>query len=297
MTKETQTQAIAEPFKFKNAALLNRLSEMAQVPYYATACHTLIQAEMAIVELERENATLRAEVERLAAQSAPTEAPQEFESAQGRALASAWAEGWTQCRDAEYAGEEAQSEAFNQSYTLAQCLHADQTRLQGGLSNDQLRRAWGAKLPRVIPTDEQLTAFALGIEVAVAQSAPLAQQADCTCEAKDMPFGRCCRAAAQVEPPSMPSSEWLAEAERLASVCRTHIATLEDHRALNAHLSKRVTAQVEPVRMLTQPELNDVALSEKVGWGPGEYVEAVQRAFCRINAGRAIPPDGKIGCV
>lgn len=72
MTKETQTQAIAEPFKFKNAALLNRLSEMAQVPYYATACHTLIQAEMAIVELERENATLRAEVERLAAQSAPT---------------------------------------------------------------------------------------------------------------------------------------------------------------------------------------------------------------------------------
>lgn len=73
MTKETQTQAIAEPFKFKNAALLNRLSEMAQVPYYATACHTLIQAEMAIVELERENATLRAEVERLAAQAAPSE--------------------------------------------------------------------------------------------------------------------------------------------------------------------------------------------------------------------------------
>ena len=75
MTKETQTHAIAEPFKFKNAALLNRLSEMAQVPYYATACHTLIQAEMAIVELERENATLRAEVERLVAQSAPTEPP------------------------------------------------------------------------------------------------------------------------------------------------------------------------------------------------------------------------------
>jgi len=128
---------------------------------------------------------------------------------------------------------------------------------------------------------------------AVAQSAPL-QQAECTCAAKDMPFGRCCRAAAQVEPPSMPSSEWLAEAERLASVCRTHIATLEDHRALNAHLSKRVTAQVEPVRMLTQPELNDVALSEKVGWGPGEYVEAVQRKFAEVN-GLRIPADGKIG--
>jgi hypothetical protein len=40
---------------------------------------------------------------------------------------------------------------------------------------------------------------------AVAQSAPLAQQADCTCEAKDMPFGRCCRAAAQAEPqPTIP---------------------------------------------------------------------------------------------
>ena len=106
------------------------------------------------------------EVERLAAQSAPTEPPQEFESAQGRALASAWAEGWAQCRDAEYVGEEAESEAFNQSNTLAQCLYADQTRFQGGLSNDQLRRAWSAKLPNVIPTDEQLTAFALGIEAA-----------------------------------------------------------------------------------------------------------------------------------
>jgi hypothetical protein len=108
-----------------------------------------------------------AEVERLAAQSAPTEPPQEFESAQGRALASAWAEGWAQCRDAEYVGDEAESEAFNQSHTLAQCLHADQTRFQGGLSNDQLRRAWSAKLPNVIPTDEQLTAFALGIEIGV----------------------------------------------------------------------------------------------------------------------------------
>lgn len=60
------------PFKFKNAALLNRLSEMAQASYYATACQTLIQAEMVIVELERENSALRAEVKRLAAQSAPT---------------------------------------------------------------------------------------------------------------------------------------------------------------------------------------------------------------------------------
>lgn len=265
MTKETQTQAIAEPFKFKNAALLNRLSEMAQVPYYATACHTLIQAEMAIVELERENATLRAEVERLAAQSAPTEAPQEFESAQGRALASAWAEGWTQCRDAEYAGEEAQSEAFNQSYTLAQCLHADQTRLQGGLSNDQLRRAWGAKLPRVIPTDEQLTAFALGIEVAVAQSAPLAQQA--------------------AEPTYTDDLEL-----RYAEVCEER-----DH--LRAVLADRAAAQVEPVRMLTEREIYE-ALVPSINDVPRismfDAHRAVQRAFCRVNRGKRIPADGEV---
>lgn len=89
-----------------------------------------------------------------------------------------------------------------------------------------------------------------------AQSAPL-QQADCTCDARDMPFGRCCRAAAQVEPPSMPSSEWLAEAERLAHqywdvrimATRDRATREEVNEAwadFRAHLSKRVTAQVEP---------------------------------------------------
>ena len=94
-----------------------------------------------------------------------------------------------------------------------------------------------------------------------------------------------------VSAPSMPSSEWLAEAERLASVCRTHIATLEDHRALNAHLSKRVTAQVEPVRMLTQVELT-AALDLT------DTFDAIQanaiRAFCRVNAGKRIPADGEV---
>lgn len=56
--------------------------------------------------------------------------PQEFESAQGRALASAWAEGWAQCRDAEFVGEEAEHDAFNQSTTLAQCLDADRAAAQ-----------------------------------------------------------------------------------------------------------------------------------------------------------------------
>ncbi|MCA0214564.1 MAG: hypothetical protein LCH79_15470 [Proteobacteria bacterium] len=50
------------------------------------------------------------------------------------------------------------------------------------------------------------------------------------------------------------------------------------------------------VRMLTRDELNDVALSEQVGWGPGEYVEAIQRKFCEVNKLR-IPADGVIGGV
>lgn len=128
-----------------------------------------------------------------------------------------------------------------------------------------------------------------------AQSAPL-QQADCTCDARDMPFGRCCRAAAQVEPPSMPSSEWLAEAERLASVCRTHIATLEDHRELNAHLSKRVTAQVEPVRMLTEREIDDITEMYDTGRSQGAYdcAVAILHKFYDVNRGRVIPADGEV---
>ena len=70
MNKATTAPESAEPLKFKNAALLNRLFEMTKAPYYATACDTLVLAEMAIVGLERENAALRAEVERLADQAA-----------------------------------------------------------------------------------------------------------------------------------------------------------------------------------------------------------------------------------
>ena len=55
-------------------------------------------------------------------------------------------------------------------------------------------------------------------------------------------------------------------------------------------------ATTQAVRMLTRDELNDVALSEQVGWGPGEYVEAIQRKFCEVNKLR-IPADGVIGGV
>ena len=54
-------------------------------------------------------------------------------------------------------------------------------------------------------------------------------------------------------------------------------------------------ATTQAVRFMTSEELNDVALSEQVGWGPGEYVEAVQLALLRVNAGRTIPADGVIG--
>ncbi len=54
-----------DDFKFKHADLLNRLHEMQRSPYYATACHTLIRAEMAIVGLEQDIAPLVAKVERL----------------------------------------------------------------------------------------------------------------------------------------------------------------------------------------------------------------------------------------
>ncbi len=37
-------------------------------------------------------------------------------------------------------------------------------RLQGGLTNDQLRDAWSRALPGVDPTDRDLAAFALGVE-------------------------------------------------------------------------------------------------------------------------------------
>ena len=40
--------------KHRDPDLLNRLHEMQQSPYYATACQTLIRAEMLIVELERD---------------------------------------------------------------------------------------------------------------------------------------------------------------------------------------------------------------------------------------------------
>lgn len=68
------------------------------------------------------------------------------------------------------------------------------------------------------------------------------------------------RAAAQVEPPSMPSSEWLAEAERIAGEFTVAVANGESAAAalaysnLRAHLSKRITA--DEVRMLTVTEFN-----------------------------------------
>ena len=45
--------------------------------------------------------------------------------------------------------------------------------LQGGLENDALLNAWRSKLPGVTPTDAQMTAFALGVEVGFAHARTL----------------------------------------------------------------------------------------------------------------------------
>jgi hypothetical protein len=45
---------------FKHKDILNRLSDMQRLPYYAVACHDLVKAEMAIVQLETELAAAQA---------------------------------------------------------------------------------------------------------------------------------------------------------------------------------------------------------------------------------------------
>lgn len=48
--------------------------------------------------------------------------------------------------------------------------------LQGGLDNDALRAAWDKKLPGVAPTDCELSAFALGVEVGFEHARNLERQ-------------------------------------------------------------------------------------------------------------------------
>ena len=57
---------------------------------------------------------------------------------------------------------------FAERNSARDALHRRQRRaeqLQGGMSNDELLAAWKRKLPSVEPTDRELTAFALGVEV------------------------------------------------------------------------------------------------------------------------------------
>ena len=50
---------------------------------------------------------------------------QHFESPRAKILMRAWQEGWGACRDAEYVGEDAQNDAFNQSSTVNHCVAED----------------------------------------------------------------------------------------------------------------------------------------------------------------------------
>jgi hypothetical protein len=243
---------------------------------------------------------MTAEVERLAAQAAPTEPPQEFESAQGRALASAWAEGWAQCRDAEYVGEEAESEAFNQSATLAQCLHADQTRFQGGLSNDELRRAWSAKLPNVMPTDEQLTAFALGIEAAAQPSqAPVVLATSDTARRLAAEFrGTVARKDFEAWGEEvLPLLDGMAAAPVVQAVPDSvKFICVDCTGCEKCRASSGATTQA--VRMLTEDEQAAIIDMHSTGRAQGDHecAEAIQRKFCEVNKLPA-PADGVIGGV
>ena len=94
------------------------------------------------------------------------------------------------------------------------------------------------------------TMFCAEVERLAAQSAPT-EQVECTCAAKDMPFGRCCkapvlnadRAAAQVEPVRMLTGD----------DCREHLSrpwlTVEEDAAIAAFCAvnrgKRIPADGE----------------------------------------------------
>lgn len=80
----------------------------------------LLAAAEAITETE--HAALAAAPQ---APAAPAEPPQIFESPRGKTLMLAFQEGWARCRDAEFVGEEAENDAFNNSSTLSHCIAED----------------------------------------------------------------------------------------------------------------------------------------------------------------------------
>ena len=60
------------------------------------------------------------------AEGVPAQPLQMFESPRAKILMQAWQEGFSACRDAEYVGEEAENDAFNQSMTLNHCIAEDE---------------------------------------------------------------------------------------------------------------------------------------------------------------------------
>ena len=60
-------------------------------------------------------------------EDAAREPLQIFDSPRAKALMRAFEEGWAACRDAEFVGEDAQNDAFNQSATVNVCLAEDWT--------------------------------------------------------------------------------------------------------------------------------------------------------------------------
>ena len=62
-----------------------------------------------------------------AQEDAAREPLQIFDSPRAKALMRAFEEGWAACRDAEFVGEDAQNDAFNQSATVNVCMAEDWT--------------------------------------------------------------------------------------------------------------------------------------------------------------------------
>ena len=83
-------------------------------------------------------------------EDAAREPLQIFDSPRAKALMRAFEEGWAACRDAEFVGEDAQNDAFNQSATVNVCLAEDWTAAAERASHGQ------APAVATKPTEQQI---------------------------------------------------------------------------------------------------------------------------------------------
>jgi len=73
-----------------------------------------------------------------------------FESPMAQALQAAFIDGWGACRDAEFCGDDAMNDAFNQSATLGLCLSIDQSQRADILAKLAAERAEVVRLRKTL---------------------------------------------------------------------------------------------------------------------------------------------------